>query len=203
MNVMRPMSGPGIIWRQIVENLTITGDKMKSKKIAVLTGDTIMSHLLTMQEMKSQTFKHFQYDSPLWKAIRDHVHNERENPAFFDIPPEHSIAVYRGTGVSIVFKSATVYQEYPPNAPVFLSPNFLIDYNVTFISQGWEREIIRSYSQKCPVKLELNFSKAKFATWLEQVRAEKDAVNAEKELSLLAKMVKKYPKEVKRLLKSS
>ena len=160
-----------------------------TKPVAKLNGVNIIDYLFTLQEMKSQVSKHFNFDSPLWKAIYSHIHKESENPAFFDIPQNYRISLVQGIG----FQSVLAY--------AFNSKTILIQFEVGFLEEDSNDNLVRSYHIECPVDLELDFTEEKFDGWLKEVRAKKDLKRTEEELEVLETLVKKYPKETKKLIK--
>jgi hypothetical protein len=181
-----------------------------------LYGGNFVSHLKMQSSVQDNTFSYFRYGSKLYRAIEEHICYARDCVL---IARPGKVVMHRGSsGVS--FKHAHLYADNWVNDPKDKGqfprqiPKPATVYNlqieVEYVPAGVrdiygdddDRPVKRSkFYIQVPIDLELNFTKAGFDAWVEDLQKKRDKdAGRQKDLEKLRKLVGQYPKETKEML---
>ena len=169
-----------------------------------LTGDNIVEHIHTQQELEHQTRNYFHF-SPLWRAIQDHISNNKlkaegrndlKKVVLVDVPWDYreeegdylGIRSYRGSGCSISFKDVAIYGMRGE------AENLEMDIEIE-----WENSY-ESFPRKHHLKIPVALCKVAdddlpriFDEWIETLRKEVADAKREKDAQIFRRIIKEYP----------
>jgi hypothetical protein len=165
-----------------------------------LVGGNIVDHIYAGQHIKTQT-REFFYRSPLWKAIKAHICDNKEAPkerhditkvVLVDPPFDRAddgylgIVCNRGTGYAVSFRSARIYGIKGESGNM-LSLDVCIDWETD--CDNFERR----HPIRIPLDLCVTFSDEAFDSWIEELCKERLKKKSEEDVKFLADMLRRHP----------
>lgn len=170
------------------------------KRMSKIEG-SVIDALRRQRDLEEEIRQYFYYDSPLWRAIVEHI-GAKGCCALFDKERGEDgiirlVAVRRGTGYAVTGKDRFVRMKLIEG----------ITYGMT-ISVGYESEYdddrgySKSYHVEIPFDLEENFRQERFDIWIKSEAKKRGEEALARNLPELQKLVKKYPGEARQMLKN-
>lgn len=163
------------------------------------SGQEIFEMLRERSHLKSEIESYFHFDSPLKRAIVDHINDSKDCAI---VKREGDIPCHRGTGPDIRFREWHArYDQLMKDNKTFRPPDYVtVEVYVGYYDAEENREWQRRYDLVIPLDLLTNFSKERFEAWVAKLREKRDGLQETKDLDILKVLVKRYPKHAKEYL---
>lgn len=144
-----------------------------------ITGQEAYDMMLAIEANKCGVIDHFHWNSPLWRAIRDHIES---NECSIILKPDN-VMTYRGTGQAIrLIKTHTYHTEYKTDPKsgktITMVPDFFyMELEIEYYDEDCDRTYEKSFTLKPPINLLTNFTKEGFDDWvkLQSIKTIEDA----------------------------
>lgn len=167
-----------------------------------VTGQEAYDMMLAIEANKCSVRDHFHWNSPLWRAIRDHIES---NECSIILKPDN-VMTYSGTGQAIrLVKTLTYHTEYKTDPSsgkmITLVPDFFyMELEIEYYDENHDCTYEKSFILKPPINLLINFTKEGFDDWVksQSIKTIEEARrNAYKDISnILGKLPPELAKSV-------